>query len=73
MSLADLYQAAQPPSKKKCKVCDWYDQLSDNDKAFFDEKASDNVAFMTRVCVDHLGLEAEESTVRKHVRERHAA
>jgi hypothetical protein len=28
---------------------------------------------MTQVCTAGLGLDAEESTVRKHVRERHVA
>lgn len=73
MSLADLYEAAKPLPDKKCKVCVWYRQLSDADKVFFDEKAHANMSFMTRVCVENLGLDAEETTVRKHVREQHVA
>lgn len=70
-SLKDVYEAAIPEPQPKCKVCDWLLQQSPEDREFFETNVRKNMAFMARVCADQLGLDAEETTVRKHVRSGH--
>lgn len=52
----------------KCKVCDWVKIQDDETRAFFNRHAPSNVAKITTFCQDRFGLDANETTVRKHVR-----
>lgn len=65
-TLMDEFEVFEKPPQK-CKVCDWRSGLSEEHRAFFDGLVGENMAKMTRFCADKLGLDAEESTVRKHV------
>lgn len=72
MSLDDEYTEflAKP---RNCKVCKWLSTADDEAKDFFNRRGPDNVAKIARFCSDKLGMEANETTVRKHFREDHVA
>lgn len=70
-SLRDVYESKKPTLVVRCKVCVWLGEQSPEDQAFFTENVGKNMAFMARVCRDELGLDAEVTAVRNHVRNRH--
>lgn len=72
MSLQDEYDALEKPKRRKCKVCDWYRQQSDEDQQFFDRMAIGNRVRLHTACTS-LGLDAEITTLRTHVRDAHVA
>lgn len=72
MSLSDLYESLEQPKRRKCKVCDWYRQQSDEDQGFFDRMSIGNRVRLHSACAA-LGLDAEITTLRTHIREAHVA
>lgn len=72
MSLSDLYESLEQPKRRKCKVCDWYRQQTDEDQAFFDRMKIGNRVRLLTACAA-LGLDAEITTLRTHVRDAHDA
>lgn len=72
MSLQDLFEALEQPTGRKCKVCDWYREQSDEDQEFFDRMKIGNRVRLRDAC-RALGMDAEITTLRRHVRESHVA
>jgi len=73
MSLSDELAELRKPVPK-CGVCRWRDELSEADRAEFDACLDDGVpaAAVHRVCKQN-GLDRNESSFRKHIRECHKA
>lgn len=69
MSLADQYEALETP-RRKCKICDWYLQQTDEDQEFFDRIKIGNKVRLHTACLA-MGLDAEITTLRHHIRGEH--
>jgi hypothetical protein len=69
MSLADAYESLDVP-RRKCKICDWYLQQSDEDQATFDRLKIGNKVRLLTACTA-MGLDAEITTLRHHIRGDH--
>lgn len=70
MSLSDLYESLEQPKRRKCKVCDWYQQQTNEDQAFFDRMKIGNRVRLLQACTA-MGLDAEITTLRTHIRDKH--
>jgi hypothetical protein len=69
MSLSDLYESLETP-RRKCKICDWYLQQSDEDQSTFDRLKIGNKVRLLNAC-SAMGLDAEITTLRHHIRAGH--
>lgn len=72
MSLQDQFEALEQPKRRKCKVCDWYRLQTDEDREFFDRMGIGNRVRLHSACAA-MGLDAEITTLRTHIREAHVA
>jgi hypothetical protein len=72
MSLQDEFEALEQPKKRRCKVCDWYRTLTDEDQDFFDRMKIGNRVRLHAACAA-MGLDAEITTLRNHIRDNHDA
>lgn len=70
MSLDDAYTEylAKP---RNCKVCKWLAEQTQETRDFFTRRGRDNGSKMARFCQEKLGMDANETTVRKHFNENH--
>jgi hypothetical protein len=69
VSLADEYEALEAP-RRKCKICDWYLEQTDEDQAFFDKMKVGNKVRLLTACTA-MGLDAEITTLRHHINGNH--
>lgn len=72
MSLKDQYDALEKPGERKCKICAWYRQQTDEDQKFFDQARFGSKVRLLAAC-RAMGLDAEVTTLRHHIRENHEA
>jgi hypothetical protein len=72
VSLQDEFQALETPPEVKCKVCDWLRAQSEEDQAFFERMSVGNKVRLHKAC-EAMGLDAEITTLRHHVRRNHVA
>jgi len=72
MSLQDEFEALEQPKRRKCKVCDWYRTQTDEDQQFFDRMTVGNKVRLHQACAA-MGLDAEVTTLRHHIRDNHVA
>ncbi len=75
MSLEERF-AEVPGPPRQCKTCIWYTQLDVKDKAFFDDKSTndrfgDKKKLWKACCAN--GLTASYTSFRDHINDLHAA
>lgn len=72
MSLDDEY-SDYLKTPRKCKVCTWLNTQERDIREFFQRRGRDNGKKMAQFAQQKLGMEANETTVRKHFNENHDA
>lgn len=72
MSLLDVYESLEAVPVRSCKICDWVKRQTAEDKDFFDRMCVGNKVRLLEAC-KAFGLDAEITTLRRHVRESHVS